>query len=129
MHTESGGILIGKANKNEPPGWGENADWSFLEEVAAQAMNRVPLLERASIRTGWGGLYEVTPDHHPILGEVGPGIYAACGFSGHGVMHAPATGQLLAELLLEGRTSSLDISSLRLERFKEGHPIVETNVI
>jgi sarcosine oxidase subunit beta len=129
MHTESGGLLIGKADKKELPGFRENADWSFLEEVAAQAMDRVPLLERATIRTGWGGLYEVTPDHHPILGEVGPGIYAACGFSGHGVMHAPATGQLMAELLVDGRTSSLDISSLRLERFKEGHPIVETNVI
>jgi sarcosine oxidase subunit beta len=92
-------------------------------------MARVPSLERATVRTGWGGLYEVTPDHHPILGAVGPGVYAACGFSGHGVMHAPAAGLLMAELLLDGKTSSLDISSLRLDRFKEGHPIVETNVI
>lgn len=128
MHTESGGLLIGKADKKEPPSFNENADWSFLEEVAGLAMDRVPLLEKAAIRTGWGGLYEVTPDHHPILGALGPGFFAACGFSGHGVMHAPATGQLMAELLLDGRTS-LDISCLRLARFKEGKSMVETNVI
>ena len=128
MHTESGGLLIGKADRKEPPSFNENADWSFLEEVAGLAMDRVPTLEKAAIRTGWGGLYEVTPDHHPILGAVGPGFFAACGFSGHGVMHAPATGQLMAELLLDGKTS-LDISCLRLGRFAEGKPIVETNVI
>jgi glycine/D-amino acid oxidase-like deaminating enzyme len=128
LHTESGGLLIGKADKKEPPSFNENADWSFLEEVAGLAMARVPILEKAAIRTGWGGLYEVTPDNHPILGEVGPGLYAACGFSGHGVMHAPATGQLLAELLLSGKTT-LDVSSLRLSRFREGKPILETNVI
>ena len=56
------------------------------------------------------------------------GLYLANGFSGHGVMHAPATGMLVAELLVTGRTS-LDLSCLRLSRFKDGHPIVETNVI
>jgi len=129
MHTESGGLLIGKADPQEPPGWNENPEWSFLEEVAALAIERVPILEKATLKTGWGGLYEVTPDHHPILGEVGPGLYAACGFSGHGVMHAPATGELMAELLVDGRTRSLDISSLRLGRFREGQLIRETNVI
>jgi sarcosine oxidase subunit beta len=129
MHTESGGLLIGKADLREPPGWNENPEWSFLEEVAALAMDRVPILEKATIKTGWGGLYEVTPDHHPILGEVRPGLYAACGFSGHGVMHAPATGELMAELLVDGRARSLDISSLRLSRFQEGQLVHETNVI
>jgi sarcosine oxidase subunit beta len=128
MHTESGGLLIGKADLKEPSSFNENADWSFLEEVAGLAMDRVPMLETAAIKTGWGGLYEMTPDHHPILGAVGPGLFAACGFSGHGVMHAPATGQLMAELLLDA-TTSLDISCLRLGRFGEGKHIVETNVI
>jgi sarcosine oxidase, subunit beta len=129
MHTESGGLLIGKADKDEPPSFNENVDHSFLEKVAELAMSRVPALENARIRTGWGGLYEVTPDNHPVLGPAGePGWWVACGFSGHGVMHAPATGMLMAELLVTGRPS-LDVSCLRLSRFKDGTPIVETNVI
>ena len=104
-------------------------DYGFLEKVAELAMSRVPALENARIRTGWGGLYEVTPDHHPVIGAVGePGWWVACGFSGHGVMHAPATGMVMAELLTTGK-SSLDVSCLRLSRFKEGKPMVETNVI
>ena len=128
LHSESGGLLVGKADKNEPPGFNEAVDDGFIEAVAMLAMDRVPVLERATVRTAWGGLYEVTPDHHPLIGEIGGGWWIAAGFSGHGVMHAPATGQLLAELLATGR-SSLDISSLRMSRFQEGQPIVETNVI
>jgi len=129
LHSESGGLLIGKADRSEPPGFDENVDYGFLETVAELAMKRVPALENARIRTGWGGLYEVTPDHHPLIGEAGePGWWLACGFSGHGVMHAPATGMLVAELLETGR-SSLDVSCLRLSRFKDGSPNLETNVI
>jgi sarcosine oxidase subunit beta len=128
LHSESGGVLVGKANKDEPPGFNEAADPGFIDAIALLAMERVPALERATVRTSWGGLYEVTPDHHPLIGDVGEGYWIAAGFSGHGVMHAPATGQLVAELLVTGR-SSLDLSSLRLSRFKEGQPIAETNVI
>ena len=129
MHTESGGLLIGKADPDEPASFNENVDYGFLERVAELAMGRVPALENARIRTGWGGLYEVTPDHHPVIGAAGePGWWVACGFSGHGVMHAPATGQVMAELLTTGK-SSLDVSCLSLSRFKEGKPMVETNVI
>ncbi len=131
MHSESGGLLIGKAKVDESPGFNEVVDYEFLEHTAELAMHRVPLLEQATVRTGWAGLYEVTPDHHPILGEIPerPGVYIAAGFSGHGVMHAPATGQLMAELLLDGRTSTLDISCLRFTRFQEGKLIRETHVI
>jgi sarcosine oxidase subunit beta len=129
MHSESGGLLIGKADKNEPPSFNENVDYGFLEQVAELAMGRVPALENARIRTGWGGLYEVTPDNHPVIGAAGEsGWWVACGFSGHGVMHAPATGRLVAEMLTTGKTS-LDVSCLRLSRFREGKPMVETNVI
>jgi sarcosine oxidase, subunit beta len=128
LHSESGGLLVGKADKDEPAGFNEAVNYGFIEAIAELAMDRVPALERATVRTAWGGLYEVTPDNHPLIGEIGDGWWIAAGFSGHGVMHAPATGMLLAELLVTGR-SSLDISSLRMSRFKEGHPIVETNVI
>ena len=119
---------MGKADKDEPEGFNEASDFAFVERTAALAMERVPALERATVRAAWGGLYEVTPDNHPLIGEMGEGWWIAAGFSGHGVMHAPATGMLLAELLVTGR-SSLDISSLRMSRFREGQPIVETNVI
>jgi len=91
---------------------------------------RVPALEEAEILRGWGGLYETTPDHHPVLGEVPEvkGFYLAAGFSGHGFMHAPVTGQLLADLLIRGKPS-IDVSSLALSRFREGKLIVEKNVI
>jgi sarcosine oxidase subunit beta len=128
MHSESGGVLVGKADRDEPPGFNETVSDDFVGKMAELALHRTPALERATVRTAWGGLYEVTPDHHPILGEIGSGWWAAAGFSGHGVMHAPATGQIVAELLVTGR-SSLDVSCLRLSRFREGQPIQETNVI
>lgn len=129
LHSESGGVLVGKANQAEKPGFVETVDYDFIELIAEQAMHRVPLLERATVRTSWAGLYEVTPDHHPILGEIAPGIYLAAGFSGHGVMHAPATGLLMSEILLDGRAKSLDVSCLRLSRFREGALIQESHVI
>jgi sarcosine oxidase subunit beta len=130
MHSESGGVLIGLADKNEPPSFNETADPEFIMRMVELAMARVPVLEQASILTQWGGLYEVTPDHHPIIGPL-PGLAnatIAAGFSGHGVMHAPATGQLVAEMLLEKKTS-LDVSCLRYSRFQEGALIHESHVI
>ena len=129
-HTESGGVLVGMADKSEPPGFNETVDYAFIEKMAEQAMHRIPRLETAAIKTQWAGLYEVTPDHHPILGEL-PGLknfYLAAGFSGHGVMHAPATGKLMAELMMSGKTS-IDIKPLRYERFKENDLIKESHVI
>jgi sarcosine oxidase subunit beta len=73
----------------------------------------------------------MTPDHHPILGEA-PGVagfFLANGFSGHGVMHAPATGKILSDLVLEGRTELIDASLLSLARFAENRMIHETAVL
>ena len=130
MHSESGGVLIGLADKNEPPSFNENADPDFIAKIVELAMARVPLLESSSILTQWGGLYEVTPDHHPIISNVPPlqNVTLAAGFSGHGVMHAPATGQVVAEMLL-GKKTTLDLSSLRFTRFREGCMIHESHVI
>lgn len=80
------------------------------------------------IKRGWAGLYAVTPDNHPIIEQTVPGFISAIGFSGHGFMHAPATGKLVAELVCEGEASLVNIDSLRSERFGEEHE-VERNVV
>jgi sarcosine oxidase subunit beta len=76
------------------------------------------------------GLYEVTPDAHPILGltPLG-GFYLVTGFSGHGFMHGPICGKLLAEMILDGRARTVDVSMLDYDRFAEGREIREYNVV
>jgi len=125
---QGGGILMGMSDRDEPSSFNTNVDWSFLERVVEQALHRAPILGEARVIRGWAGLYAVTPDHNPIIGRTPvENFYVACGFSGHGFMHAPAVGRLLAELIL-GEEPHLDISPLSLERFK-GRTIAEYNVI
>lgn len=90
----------------------------------------VPQLGKASLTGGWAGLTEVTPDHHALLGNVDgiDGLVIATGFSGHGLMHAPATGLLVAELILDGRAHSLDITALSPQRFERGEALAETMI-
>ena len=130
MHRESGGVLLGMADPNDRPGFDESVNWDFLPDVVERAMARLPLLEQATVRTAWGGLYENTPDKHPIVGRVEglDGFLCAAGFSGHGLMHAPAIGELVAELVVGGRPS-LDLTPLRAGRFAEGDIVPEHNVI
>ena len=93
----------------------------------------MPIFENLAVnpKRAWAGLYEMTPDHHPILGEAPgiPGFFLANGFSGHGVMHAPATGKILSDLILTGKTELVDASLLGLSRFAEGRMIEETAVL
>jgi sarcosine oxidase subunit beta len=119
MHPESGGLLMGMANKAEPPGFNTTVDEAFTMSIIEAAFNRMPRLEEAQILASWAGLYEVTPDHHPILGRLPQysNAIVAAGFSGHGFMHAPACGQVIAELAM-GETPSIDLSPLNLERFE-----------
>jgi len=98
------------------------ADW--LERIA----HRYPSADGVGVSRAWAGLYDMTPDAHPIIGWVEDGVYAACGFSGHGFMQAPAVGAAVAEELLTG-TSSLDLSPYRLERFAGGAGFPETLVL
>ena len=88
----------------------------------ARAAWRHPLMADVQIRSSWSCYYEMTPDDHPILGAVPgvDGLYIAAGFSGHGFMHAPATGRLVVEEMLDGRAQALDITDLSLERFISG---------
>lgn len=130
MHRESGGMLLGLADKDEPPSFDLSVNWDFLESVVEPAMARIPALESAEINNAWAGLYETTPDHNAILGppESVTGLMLANGFSGHGFMMAPGVGQLLAEWIVDGRPS-LDLADLRLERFREQVAHAEANVI
>ena len=130
MHRESGGLLLGYANPEEPEGFNLSVNWDLLERIVEPAMHRVPALEAAEVSNGWAGLYETTPDHNSVLGPpLGvEGLMLANGFSGHGFMHAPAVGQLITEWIVDGKPS-LDLSPLRLERFAERKATVEANVI
>jgi len=81
------------------------------------------------VKRGWAGLYAVTPDHHPVIEETTPGLITAAGFSGHGFQHAPATGQLVAELAMDGEATLLDIAPLESDRFdRSGALVDERNV-
>src|SRR5439155_23577740 len=94
----------------------------FLATLIEQAVRRLPAIEDAQLAGGWAGLYDVTPDANPILGPVPEvdGLMLAAGFSGHGFMHSPATGQLMAEMISDGAATSIDVSSLRIDRFSAG---------
>jgi len=98
------------------------ADW--LKRLAY----RYPGAAGVPLSRSWAGLYDMTPDAHPIIGWVAEGVYAACGFSGHGFMQAPAAGQAVAQELL-GAKSSFDLSPYRLERFADGAIFPETLVL
>jgi sarcosine oxidase subunit beta len=130
MHRESGGILMGLANRDEPPGFNLSVDWELLERVVEPAVHRLPALESARVSNAWSGLYETTPDHNAVLGPPAglEGLMLANGFSGHGLMHSPAVGELIAEWIVDGRPS-LDLRPLRLERFAERAAAAEATVI
>jgi sarcosine oxidase subunit beta len=130
MHRESGGMLLGLANPEEPPGFDTSTNWDLLERIVEPAVHRLPALESAQVSNGWAGLYETTPDHNSVLGPPAAveGLMLANGFSGHGLMHAPAVGQLITEWIVDG-APSIDLHPLRLERFSEHETLTEANVI
>ncbi len=131
FHREGEGILTGMSNLREKPGFDESVDEDWELDHMAHAVERLPLLEKAGRVAHWAGLYEVTPDAHPIIGPAPQlaGYYAVTGFSGHGFMHGPIAGKLVAELILDGRTSSVDISTLAHDRFRAEELVREFNVI
>lgn len=133
MRHEGAGILMGKSNLDEPSSFNQTVDWDWLDHVLEVGLARFPLLEEAGLAESqcWAGLYEITPDHNPILGYHPdlPGYLDASGFSGHGIMHAPATGMLIAEEILDGRAQTINIDELRINRFRNGAARTERNVI
>jgi sarcosine oxidase subunit beta len=132
FHPESGqSILTGMSNKAEPAGFNHEVDPGWTQTHLLAAMDRLPLLEQAQLLTQWAGLYEVTPDEQPILGRVvePSGVVVAAGFSGHGFMHGPIVGRLMAEEIIDGRAHTVDIECLRFERFALERQVREYNVV
>lgn len=133
IRREGAAVLIAYSNADEPTGFNEQFDRDFIFRFADALEHRFPVVADAGIDIGrsWTGHYAVSPDHHAVLGRApgAPGFYLANGFSGHGVMHAPATGRCMAELLLHGASTSVDIGQLGVERFASGSLIQETMVL
>ena len=130
FHREGNGLLIGMSNQNEKPDFDQSVDEEFELINLEAAIGRMPLVEKAGRAAHWAGLYEVTPDAHPIFGATPvEGFYLVTGFSGHGFMHWPVAGKLTAEYIVDGKFSSVDVSMLNLARFEEGKLIQEYNVV
>ena len=129
-HREGAGVLFGMGGKDEAPTFDMTVQWDFLPQVIDVAVGRLPALASASISHAWAGLYEMTPDHNPIIGPV-PGIgglFTIAGFSGHGFQHSPAAGRILADLIA-GRDPQFDVTPFALERFAAGRVSGERYVV
>jgi sarcosine oxidase subunit beta len=133
FRPEGLGLLMAWNDPEETPGFKTAFDPGFIEKILTHAVSRVPCFENLQVNPhrAWAGLYAVTPDHHAIIGPAPNvrGLFFANGFSGHGVMHSPATGRITADLILHGASPLLDARDLGLARFAEGRMLEETAVL
>src|SRR6266446_9863534 len=133
FRREGQGILLAWNDPEETTGFKTDFDASFVEKILTRAASRVPCLADAAVnpRRAWAGLYEMTPDHHAIIGRAPniEGLYFANGFSGHGVMHSPASGRITSDLILYGRSDLIDTTLIGLERFATGRLLEETAIL
>lgn len=131
FRREGPGFLLGESDLNQPPGFDTSMNWDWLDVVVEHAIERVPAFERARILSGWAGLYDTSPDHNGIVGELPEldNFYLATGFSGHGFMQSPAIGLLVAEMIVDGHAHTIDISEMSIERLRAGNFNHEHNVI
>jgi sarcosine oxidase subunit beta len=130
FHREGAGLLFGMADPDEAPGYDCTVKWDFLPQVIDVAMLRLPALADAAVSHAWAGLYEMTPDHNPIIGpspEV-EGFFTIAGFSGHGFQHSPAAGRILADLIT-GRDPQFDVAPFAADRFGRQTVSGEANVV
>jgi sarcosine oxidase subunit beta len=128
-----GGFVVAWSDPDDPSSWDTTVDPGFLAALGTRVGHRFPMLEELPIdaRQCWAGLYPETPDHHAVIGEVTdvPGFVQCAGFGGHGLMHSPAAGRAVAELIATGSCTSFDLRPLRPARFAEGDLVVETAVL
>ena len=131
LHREADGVLMGMGSPDERASFDLTPDDAFIaEQIVPTAVRVFPPVEAAGLRSTWAGLYEMTPDRHPIIGASPvEGLLLVNGFSGHGFQHAPVVGKLLAEIVMEGVARTVDVSSLGLDRFERGDLVVEGRVV
>lgn len=118
FRKEGKGILLGMGVE-ESTTFEPQLEWEFLDTMIQHALHRAPILADARVMRGWAGLRSLTPDDYPILGRAPrvEGFINACGWGGHGVMHAPIAGQLVAELIVDGATTTMNSEPFQLSRF------------
>jgi sarcosine oxidase subunit beta len=126
FRREGDGFLL-SGSLDAEPSFNLNTEYEAMAEASENAMYRVPVLQKARIAGGWAGLYEISPDHHAILGRVPEveGFVLANGFSGHGFQHSPAVGKVISELIADSEAVTIDIASLSVERFDKKELVLE----
>ena len=133
FRREGKGILLAWNDPTETPGFKTDFDAGFVEKILTRAASRVPVLAEGEVnpRRAWAGLYEMTPDHHAIIGPspTVKGLYFVNGFSGHGVMHSPASGRVASDLILHGHSDLIDASQLSVQRFSQGTLLHEAAIL
>ena len=133
FRQEGLGLIMAWNDPEQQPGFRTDFDPAFIEKILTYAANRVPSFANLAVnpRRCWAGMYAMSPDHHSILGPAPEvrGLFFANGFSGHGVMHSPATGRILSDLIVQGKTDIIDANTLSVRRFAEGRAIEETAVL
>ncbi len=131
VRSEGDRVLFGRDNLDQPFGFAEGLDWDWLEQVLRTGVDRFPWWEELGVdrRGSWWGYYGVSPDNSPFIGAH-PGVEEwidACGFSGHGIMHAPAAGKAVSEIVCDGVAHTVDVGAFGHERFEMGG-LVEANI-
>ncbi|MGC9795990.1 FAD-binding oxidoreductase [Fervidobacterium riparium] len=129
--TQHGQFILGQGDKDEKPGINYNVTFKFEKELTSKMIRIFPFLKNVRLIRHWSGMYNMSPDAQPIIGESEKvkGYYYAVGYSGHGFMVAPAVGEALAELIVFGKTLHTDISYLGLKRFENMVFEKEKNVV
>lgn len=128
--TCHGAILMGCGDKDEKPGLDTPSDFHFMKDITKRAIKLMPKLKKLKIVRQWAGLYDMTPDAMPILGDVKEveGYFQAAGFSGHGYMLGPKIAILLADLIAHKKRDPL-IERLGLDRYKKGNLVIDSSVV
>lgn len=130
QQVPNGNFIMGVGDPNEPKGFNIGHSWQFLEEIAHIVTGLLPALAGLRVVRQWSGLYCITPDRQPILGEIPSlrGFFVAAGFSGHGFMIAPMVAEVTAQMMA-GQKTTLDVGMLDIGRFARGELIVEPSVV
>lgn len=130
FHFRRRGDRLVLAMSDPSPRWGfeTTVDETLFDDRLARIAHRFPKAAGCRVHEAWAGLYDMTPDAHPILGRVADGVYAACGFSGHGFMQSPAVASAVADEILHGE-AALDLEPYRLDRFSGEIQFPETLVL